>query len=243
MFVYAVCESASGQLDATLRPSLKRYGLGPLIVRFNATSIYDGYNSLMEEAIERWPQLEGVVLVHDDVEIRDPQFETALRDAFSEPRVGVVGAIGGRGHVEMSWWKTTDRYGRVGSLSGPECYAEGPAVVDTVDGLLMAVSPRFARQCRLEGRGYPGFHGYDSELCAVARAAGMTVLVGRLSVFHHNKPPALESPELNWAMFEWMLRWRPASPRLRALWRAKRFVLRWLAMRGVRRAPRFPWTR
>ena len=243
MFVYATCAGPSDKFATVLSPSLERLGFGPMLVRRDAPSIFEAYNDMVSEAVTRWPDLEGVVLTHDDVAIRDSEFETVLRATFADPNVGVVGVIGGRGHVEMAWWKSKFRFGCVGSPLKKESYLPGPAVVDTVDGLLMAVSPRFAREHRLNGRGYPPFHGYDSELCAVARAAGMTVMVADTDVFHDHKPVPIESPALSWAMFEWMLRWRPARPWIRATWRAKRLVLRCLTERGVATAPRLPWRR
>jgi len=225
VFVYGVCAGPSDRYERVLAPSLRALGLGPVIVRRRERSIFAAYNSIMDEAIERWPDLEGVVLVHEDVRIRDARLEQSLRRALAQPDVGLVGAVGGVGHHEMSWWKTETRHGHVEHATHVDTFSQGEHDVDTVDGLLMAISAETARECRLNGRGYPGFHGYDSELCALVRSAGRRVRVADLDVFHDCAPTAWEQPELWWAAFEWALRWRPASAVTRAHWRAKRLGL------------------
>lgn len=103
---------------------------------------------------------------------------------------------------------------------------------------MMAVSSEVARDCRLDGRGYPGSHGYDSELCALVRARGRRVLVADLDVFHDCAPTGWDQPELWWAANEWALGWRSAPPSRRALWRAKRFALMLKARHRHHRATR-----
>ncbi len=231
MFVYGACAGRSDRLATTLVPSLEGHGLGPLLVRRGQTSIFDAYNSLMDEAIERWPHLEGLVLLHDDVAIQDERFEEKLRAAFADPTVGVVGVIGGLGHDEMSWWRTVRerRHGHVATPAKREDYSRGIHAVDTVDGLMLAVSPRFVRDHRLRGAGYPGFHGYDSELCAQARASGLRVLVVDIELFHDHQPSGDRTLAFSWAEYEWMLRWRVPSRQSRAKWAVKRAVLRQMA--------------
>lgn len=231
VFVYGVCAGSSDRLAATLARSLEARGLGPLLVRLNQSSIFAAYNSLMDEAIGRWPDLEGLVLVHEDVVIEDERFEEKLRAAFADPKVGVAGVIGGVGHWEMSWWRTAreKRHGHVGSPEKVEDYSRGTHDVDTVDGLLMALAPGFVRSCRLDGSGYPGFHGYDSELCAVAREAEMHVIVADLDVFHDHKASGDHTVAYGWANHEWMLRWRSTRRRGRLKWRVKRAAARALA--------------
>ena len=122
----------------------------------------------------------------------------------------------------MSRWKTSDLYGHVDHATHSDEFTHGTQEVDTVDGLLMALSPLVASQIRLDRRRYPGFHGDDSELCTLTRAAG--IVVTDLDVFHDCKPGPWSggkvAPELTWAMFEWMLRWRPAPWRTGLVWPA-----------------------
>lgn len=235
MFVYGVCVGPSGRYEQVLQPSLAALGLGPVITRRHQHSIFVAYNSILDEATTRWPELEGVVLIHEDVRVQDPRFEETLRRVLALPRAGLVGVVGGRAHREMSWWKTDALYGHVEHATHVDDFSRGEHEVDTVDGLLMALSGDAARECRLNGRGYPGFHGYDSELCAVVRASGRRVLVADLDVFHDCKPTAWEQPELWWTAYEWALRWRAAPPATRMAWRAKRLGLELRARyRGAR---------
>jgi hypothetical protein len=231
MFVYGVCTGSADRMAGTLLPSLDAYGLGPLLIRQNQASIFDAYNSIMDEAIQRWPSLEGLVFLHEDVAVQDPSFEHKLRAAFRDPAVGVVGAIGGCGQTEMSWWRTAreNRHGHVGSPERLEDYSRGSHTVDAVDGLMIGVSPGFARGHRLRGDGYPGFHGYDSELCAQARAAGMRVLVVDVDLFHDHSPSGDHTLAFSWAEYEWMLRWQEPSWQSRVKWRAKRALLQLMA--------------
>ena len=228
MFVYGVCIGPSSRYGSVLKPSLERLGLGPVVTRTRQPSLFTAYNSILDEALRHWPELEGVVLLHEDVQIRDSGFEDRLRFVFADATVGIIGVVGGKGHEEMSWWKATHLYGHVDHATHSDEFTHGTHEVDTVDGLLMALSAQAARRIRLDGRRYPGFHGYDSELCALTRAAGMRVVVTDLNVFHDCKPGpwsgGMMAPELTWAMFEWMIRWRPAPWSTRLVWRVKRAV-------------------
>jgi hypothetical protein len=236
VFAYGVCVGGSARFETVLRPSLERAGLGPVMSRTDQRSIFDAYNLLLDEAVARWPDLEGVVLVHEDVVIRNGGFEDRLREALSAPAAGLVGVVGGRGQTEMSWWKSRELFGHVAHATHVDDYSRGIAHVDAVDGLLMALSPQAARTCRLDGRGYPGFHGYDSELCAVVRERGLRVLVADLDVFHDCKPTDWRQPELWWAAFEWARRWRGGSQRQQANWRLRRDAHRALALARRNRA-------
>ena len=238
MFVYGVCVGPTGQFERVLNPSLRRFGLGPVLVRTKQRSIFDAYNSILDEAVSRWPNAEGVVLAHEDLEIRDPSFEVRLRDTLALPDAGVVGVVGGAGHTDNWWWNSPRKYGYVEHAVYTHDFRRGTHDVDTVDGLLMVVSPRAAREIRLDGHRYPGFHGYDSELCAIVRAYGMRILVTDLNVFHDCNALDWSRPELRWAMYEWMLRWRrPAQLRTRLVWRTKRRILRLLSASGYSMPP------
>lgn len=226
VFVYGVCVGPSDKFATVSRPSLEKLGLGPLLIRPDQTSIFEAYSSMTDEAIERWPDLEGLVFIHDDVAIRDERFEDRLRDQLARPDVGIVGAIGGRHHSAMSWWETAERFGGVDSPTKQDRWTPGTHEVDTVDGLLLVLSPRIARTLRWNGRGYPGFHGYDSEICAAVRASGHRVIVTDLSVLHDCKPDSSKSWAYRWALYTYLLRWRAASLPRRGIWRTKRIVCR-----------------
>jgi GT2 family glycosyltransferase len=66
--------------------------------------------------------------------------------------------------------------------------------VDTVDGLLLVLSPWAVRNLRFDeslGR----FHGYDLDFCLQARAAGRKVVTADLKIVHHHSLELLDDPE------------------------------------------------
>lgn len=105
-----------------------------MIVRRDERSIFDAYNGILDETARCWPDLEGAVLVHEDVHIRDPRLETRLRESLAHREVGVVGVVGGKGHREMSWWKTDALYGHVEHGPHRDDFSRGEHDVDTSMG-------------------------------------------------------------------------------------------------------------
>lgn len=238
MLVYGVCVGTSGKFERDLLPSLEAHCPGAaLATRRDARSIFDAYNEILDEASAA-PGLEGVVLVHDDVVVRDDRLEATLRSVLADPTIGVVGVVGGIGQREMSWWKAARLAGHVDHATHVDAFSHGLCDVDTVDGLLMAVSPEVARTIRLDGRGYPGFHGYDAELCALVRARGLRVVVADLDVYHDCKPGPWGRPEYGQAILEWRRRWQAPGPPGRLLLRTKRDLLAAAAGFQQRRASR-----
>jgi hypothetical protein len=59
--------------------------------------------------------------------------------------------------------------------------------VDALDGLLLVLSPWAVRNLRCDTARFTGFHGYDTDLCFQARAAGRRAVVAELNAFHHTK--------------------------------------------------------
>lgn len=236
MIVYGCCVGPSGKFDTDLMPSLDRFSPGaPVIVRRAQRSIFDAYNSIMEEAATL-AAMDGLVLVHDDVVFREAGTEETITEALRDGSVGVVGVVGGSGQQELSWWTSERLLGHVEHATHNDDFSWGRAEADVVDGLLLAVSPWVARHVRLDGRGYPAFHGYDGELCSLVRAQGKKVVVVDLDVFHNCKPGPWDRPEYGQALVEWKRRWVAASPTERAALHLKRGVLAAAAMH-----PRLRW--
>ena len=153
-------------------------------------SLQAAYNGILEEAAAH-PALEALVLLHEDVEIVDPDFTSKLRRRIAEPDVAVVGVVGARGVRSLAWWEG-DCFGGV---AAPELIRSGridfpgdtPQDVDVVDGLLMALSPWAVRELRFDEAFGEDFHGYDVDFCFQARALGRRVVVDQLAVVHHAK--------------------------------------------------------
>src|SRR5205814_1134012 len=172
-------------------------------------SIFRSYNILLETASAR-DDLEALVLVHQDAEIVDPDFCRKVREALSDPDVGLVGCIGAVGVRSIAWWEGSltwasfvHRYWEHGGgdLPGPMWNHDDlpptarTGEVETVDGFVMALSPWAVRNLRFDeslGR----FHGYDFDFCLQVRAAGRKVVTADLKIVHHHSLELLDDPEV-----------------------------------------------
>lgn len=231
MLAYGCCVGPSGKFESGLLPSLRRYLPGAVVIeRRGQRSIFEAYNSIMDEA-SRLDGLEGLVLVHDDLVFRDGAGEAVVRAALRQPSVGVVGAVGGVGQRELSWWTCSKLLGHVDHTTRSDDFSRGLADADVVDGLFMAVSPWVVSNVRMDGRGYPSFHGYDGELCSLVRQNGFRVVVADLDLYHDCKPGQWGRPEYRQAQLEWQRRWQPPGFPAIAVLRAKRDMLALAASR------------
>jgi hypothetical protein len=229
---YGICAGPTGKLTDVALPHLPG-GEQRLLVRRGQSSIHAAYQSICDEAA-RIADLSALVLLHDDVRIRDDRFEPKLLDVLADPAVGLVGVIGGRDHPIMLWWYGETR-GRVvenqhGTLDFGWDATDGVAraQVDTVDGLLLALAPWTVRNVRFDLRHYSGFHGYDAEICARVRKAGRKVLVADLDVHHDNHPSNWAGDAVNLAVADltWRRRWRSPSFAQRRAWARRITALR-----------------
>jgi hypothetical protein len=172
-------------------------------------SIFTNYNQILERA-GKLADLEALVLAHQDVEIADPALCQKVRTAFSDPRVGVVGCVGAIGVRSIAWWEGSvtwasiiHRYPELGGGDFPSLtwseddmppYAR-TGEVDTVDGLIMVLSPWTVRNVRFDESLGSQLHGYDFDLCLQVRAAGRKVLAENLRVIHHHSLALVDDPE------------------------------------------------
>jgi hypothetical protein len=121
-----------------------------------------------------------------------------VRRAFSDPDVAVVGAVGAAGVGHMGWWEGRLRgnaavlqYGEQGGgrLRWEPEDQPGSAgefgEVETVYGVLLALSPWAVQQIRLD-ESVGMLHGYDFDICRQARAAGRKVLSADIPLAHHH---------------------------------------------------------
>jgi hypothetical protein len=187
-----------GVYERCAQPGLERVREpdSALLVHAAASSIARGLNVMMDRAAGL-DELEALVVVHQDVEIVDPDFGSKLRAAMRDPAVGVVGCVGALGTRDMAWWD-----GRLSWSSAPYRYPElgggeltwiddgsvatrAPGEVDSLYGVVLALSPWVVRNIRLD-ESFGLLHGYDFDLCRQARAAGRKVLAADLRVVHHH---------------------------------------------------------
>lgn len=153
---------------------------------------YRTIRNMTHDRLAIWKdQVEALVLLHDDLELLDPSFSEKVRTVFQDPEVAIIGCIGAKGVTSLNWWEGQGRGycvdGRNGRTVVDFGFPEGdPCEVDTVDGMLLILSPWAIQNLTLPPE-YYGFHGYPEELCFQARAKGKKVVVTRLDVFHHTQ--------------------------------------------------------
>jgi hypothetical protein len=156
-------------------------------------SIFEGYNQILDEAAGL-VGLEALVLLHQDAEIADPGFCSKLRDALRDPRVGVVGCAGAVGVRSIAWASFLHRVPELGGgVSASYTWDEKAAPpycqlgeVDTVDGVLLALSPWVVRNVRFDESLGQVLHGYDFDFCLQVRAAGRKIATADFKVIHHH---------------------------------------------------------
>jgi hypothetical protein len=190
----------------------------------SAGSIYRCYNLLLDQAKEL-EGLEALVLVHQDVEIVGPGMAEKLRQAFSDPDVGIVGCAGAIGVRSIAWWEGSVTWAafshRYEEMGGGEFQAhsykdEGRPIyaktgeVDSIDGIFIAMSPRAIRELRFDET-LGNLHGYDLDISMQAHEAGMKVVTADIRVIHHHSLELMRDIE----------GWKDAHMRLAEKWEGR----------------------
>ena len=157
-------------------------------------SIARSYNLMFDRAASL-DGLEALVLVHEDVEVIDPDCCAKLRQAFADQDVAVVGCLGASGVRDIAWWdgeitwnSAPYDYGELGGgrlLLRPTATHPAPGEVDTLYGVMLAFSPWAVRNLRFE-ESVGLLHGYDFDICRKARLAGRKVFAADIAVAHHH---------------------------------------------------------
>ncbi len=179
-----------------------------VIANVAAGSLFRSYNLMLDLASE-YDDLEALVLVHQDAEIVDPAFGAKLREALSDPDVGVVGCVGALGVRSIAWWEGSVTWGsfihRYREMGGGDLPAFAwdnenlsptarTGVVDTVDGFVLGLAPWTIKNVRFDeslGR----LHGYDFDYCLQVRAAGRKVVTADFKAIHHHSLDLVSDPE------------------------------------------------
>jgi hypothetical protein len=212
MIVYACAVSDGNVFARCAEPGIRRVTDGAedaeMLAQPSAGTIFRNYNLLCEQVAGR-DDLEALVLLHQDVEIADPDLSAGVRRAIADPDVAIAGCAGAVGVRSLAWWEgsvtwasVTQRYeefggGEVPGISwredSPPPYT-GTGEVDVVDGCLMVLSPWAVRTLRFD-ESIGQAHGYDVDICLQARAAGKKVVTENLRVVHHHSLELLTEPE------------------------------------------------
>jgi len=171
-------------------------------------SIFQSYNALLDEAAKH-ENLEALVLVHQDAEIVDVDFCRTVRQALSDPDVGVVGCVGAIDVRTIAWWEGSvalasflhryDEHGGGDLTAFSWAWNEAPPYartgeVDTLDGFLLVLSPWTVRNIRFdESLGL--LHGYDFDFCLQVREAGRKVMTADFRAIHSHSLHPFTDPE------------------------------------------------
>jgi hypothetical protein len=161
----------------------------PLLGLSGQTQLTVAYNSILNAY--RGRGLDAVILLHDDLDIVDPNAEAKFLDALT-PDVAIVGVCGGKGNQTLAWWES-ETVGHQMTDSGLLDFGARTGDVAFVEGSVMVFSPWAVEHLRFDER-YPGFLGYD-DVCLTAREAGKRVTVVDVDTHHHTtvgfKSPAI----------------------------------------------------
>lgn len=219
VLVFGCCVGPSGKFTSVALPGLESvmHVDDLLIEEQGSDGICAAYNRILDHA-RSLPDCEGVVLLHDDVAL-GPDARQQLMAGLRQPGVGVVGAVGGRGLFGPQWVNARHRAGYANDYYGWRRYGRAVADVDVVDGLLLALAPAAFRSIDFDSKAFPAFHGYDTDYCLLARAAGHRVRVVYVEYTHRDKGGLGDSSAFDVSKQALIHRWpdriRPLSPLMR----------------------------
>lgn len=133
-----------------------------------------------------------VVLLHDDLEIVDPDFEAkAFAVLADQPDVALVGVAGGVNEDSLAWWEgPTIGHQRTDAMMLDFGRREGD--VSVLEGSILVFSPWAVRHLRYD-TAYQGFYSADTVALA-ARRAGKRLWVADIDT-HHHTPMGFRTPE------------------------------------------------
>ena len=170
-------------------------------------SIARNYNFILGEARQE-PDLEALVLVHQDAELVNPDFCEIVRRELSDPEVAVVGCAGAVGVRSIAWWEGgvnwasfNHRYEELGGGELPAMtwfrdqippYVE-TGEVDSIDGFVMVVSKWAVENLEFDET-LGNLHGYDFDFCSQARLAGKKVKTADFQAIHHHSLDVINDP-------------------------------------------------
>lgn len=194
MIAFGCATTDDGQYKAYAAPSIERVADADSVLmrRHGQSSIQEPYNDMLDQAARR-DDLEALVLLHQDLSLDDDDFVRRIRGIFAaSPDIAIVGNVGARRPAGLAWWEGDSR----GSINSPLLvpggsrlvYSHGVHEVDSVDGMLLVLSPWAVRELRFDEALAGALDGYDMDICLQARVHGRKVVAGGLNVSHYNRP-------------------------------------------------------
>lgn len=199
--------------DRWALPGIERCAEADTLVleRDGHDSIQRPYNEMLDEVCAH-PDLEAVVLLHQDFELRDPDALVKVRSHIAERGAALLGIAGAVGVTSLPWRGAEF----VGVNHAPDVqpvplrysgtYRDGE--VDVVDGQFMALAPWVARQLRFDETFLEDFHGYDLDLSLQVRMRGGRAMVdGSIEYAHHVRRLIADPAAWRRAGRRWQRKW------------------------------------
>jgi hypothetical protein len=172
--------SCVGSWEKLRRNVLPWVGDKPLFALSGQTQLTVAYNTILDAYRNRG--MSAVILLHDDLEIVDPDAEKKFLAAIDDD-VALVGVCGGKGDQTLAWWES-EKVGHQVTDSGLLDFGPREGDVAFIEGSVMVFSPWAVQNLRFDPR-YPGFLGYD-DVCLAARERGKRVTVVDVTTHHHS---------------------------------------------------------
>lgn len=189
MIIWGVCAGGRGEkLREIALPWIEKAAAAEdlIEIRFGDRGICTAYNELVEMARSR-SNVEALVLLHDDAELVDSDARNKILSAARRPGVGVLGVIGGSDLRDGRWWRAREQAGYAIDSRGVHDLGDRDRAVDIVDGVCLVLTREALRRLTFDPRTFPGFHGYDADICLASRAAGLENRVLPLDLVHRDK--------------------------------------------------------
>jgi hypothetical protein len=180
-FAYGCCVGSWDRFMANVEPRVPEGSL--LFATSGHTGIVNAYNAILDGAVNLTYDIEGLILVHDDLEITDPHAEEKFSAALADPLVGLVGVAGGGGE-SIAWWE----HGPIGHQRTDVVDIDfGTRVGDVkyLEGSIMVLS-LWAINSLFFDEQFTDFHGYE-EISMQVCSAGKRVVVADVDTHHHTQ--------------------------------------------------------
>jgi len=152
---------------------------------------------------------DAVVLLHDDLEIQDPDAEAKFLAAVAWPDVALVGVAGSTSAESLYWWEHPELFGHQATDSGLLDF--GPRIGDVafLEGSILVFSPWAVENLRFDERWTDFRSGYD-DVCLHALEAGKRNVVVDVDTLHHT--------EVGWRSDEVRARFEESERMFRQKW-------------------------
>jgi hypothetical protein len=197
-FIVAVKEPQDETFRRILEPSLKPEWLENTILVYEGSSIFEKYNKGIDVLVSKFSLKDDdvVVYIHNDVQIKDLNFEEKIQMVFKHrPDVGLIGVYGSTCLGDNgTWWKedrpsngrgnVLQRYlnGNIYTMTDKKGFFDD---IVSLDGLIMIERGSVAKMKLFDSDTYNFYHHYDSDhCCEVLEKTSYKIAIADILVFH-----------------------------------------------------------